>query len=89
MIESCQIDGAKDSSITDVQVNDIQSLLDQSNIQYIFTTGKKAFQLYEKYLEEKLGIKAIYLPSSSPLNASFKLDRLIEIYQKEIVFKLK
>ncbi len=66
VIASCEIVGSSDSSIKNVIVNDISFIVNNSNIKYIFTTGKKAYNLYNKYLEESVGIKAIYLPSTSP-----------------------
>ena len=51
----------------------------------IFLTGKKAFQLYEKYID--LEIEHIYLPSTSSANAKMHLDQLVESY-KVILEKL-
>ncbi len=89
VIKSCSIEKSKDSSIKDVVVNDILSIVNASDIKYIFTTGKKAYQLYNKYLYDKVLISAIYLPSTSPLYAclSYK-DKLKEyLIIKEILDK--
>lgn len=67
VIKSCKIKGSSDSSIKQVKTNNILSLIKQTNIKVIFTTGKKATSLYEKYIEPKTNIKCIYLPSTSPL----------------------
>lgn len=85
VIYSCTIEGSSDSSIQNVQVNDIPLLCQNSNIQAIFLTGKKAFQLYEKYID--LDIEHIYLPSTSSANAKMHLDQLVESY-KVILEKL-
>ena len=82
---SCTIEGSSDSSIQNVQVNDISTLCQKSNIQAIFLTGKKAFQLYEKYIH--LDIEHIYLPSTSSANARMHLEQLVESY-KVILEKL-
>lgn len=81
VIESCEIEGASDSSISNVKVNDIQSLLEKTKIKAIITTGKKADALYKKYCEKEIGIKSICLPSTSPANCAIKGKELIEAYQ--------
>ena len=78
VIESCDITGSADSSIRNIKVNDINRILKKSKIEKIFVNGKTAEKLYKKYLEEKTGFKAIVLPSSSPANAVYSLDRLIK-----------
>lgn len=79
VIHSCSIQGSSDASISDVVVNDIESLLNQTKIHTIFLTGKKALSLYEKYIN--LNIKYIGLPSTSSANARLRLDDLVESYQ--------
>lgn len=84
VIESCTILGSSDSSIKDVVVNDFTEILENSNVQTIFVNGTKAYELYHKYAEKKTGIKAIKLPSTSPANAAWKLERLCTTWEKEI-----
>ena len=80
VIESCDINGSSDSSINNVKVNDIKGLLDKTDISTIFTTGKKAHELYIKYVYPQLGIEDINLPSTSSANARMKLDELVSTY---------
>ena len=61
VIQSCNITGSADSSITDVVPNDLSIILDNANIKKIYVNGRKAHDLYKKYLENVTGIKAIYL----------------------------
>lgn len=82
VIESCEIEGSKDSSIQNVVVNDIASLVSKTKITKIFTNGKKAYHLYCKYLEETVGIAAVYLPSSSPLYQKMKYEEKLSIYKQ-------
>lgn len=84
VIHSCTITGSSDSSIKDVVVNDISLLIKNSKITKIYTTGKKAYHLYNKYLFKNIGIEAIYLPSSSPANQSIKYKDIINEYKKII-----
>lgn len=79
VIHDCTIKGSSDASITDVTVNDIASLLPDTHIQTIFTTGKRAGSLYDKYVS--LDTEHINLPSTSSANASMHLEDLVESYR--------
>ncbi len=81
VIHSCEIIGSSDSSIKNVKVNDISFLLTQTNINKIYVNGRKAYELYQKYLKDKINIEAIYLPSTSPANAKYKLNDLLKAYE--------
>lgn len=81
VIHSCQIHGASDASIKDVEPNDVAALLKQAPITTIFTTGGAAQRLYHRYLERSCGMKAVALPSTSPANARYRLDDLIAAYR--------
>lgn len=78
VIGSCEITGSSDSSIKNANSNDISVILDNAPIERIFTNGKKSDEMYRKYIEPKTGIKAYCLPSTSPANAMWGLERLIE-----------
>ena len=56
----------------------------KANIEKIITNGKKADSLYKKYIEPKFNIKAICLPSTSPANAQWSLDRLCDVWKNEL-----
>ena len=76
VIASCSIQGSSDSSIRDVVVNDFTQVLADSRIQTIYVNGNKAYELYHKYAEPTTGIPAIKLPSTSPANAAWSVERL-------------
>jgi len=80
VIKSCDIKGSSDASIKNVEVNEVWEVIENSDITQVFTTGKKAYQLYQTYLFPKTGRKAISLPSTSPANAVKSLEDLIEDY---------
>lgn len=86
VLAKCRINLSSDSSIKDVEVNDINLLITNSNITTIFTTGKKAYDLYMKYCYPKTNIEAYYLPSTSSANANMSLDKLIEEYKIILTF---
>ena len=81
VIASCVITGSSDSSIRNVVPNDLTPILEQADIRQIYVNGKKAMSLYQRYLEPETGRKAICLPSTSPANASWNLERLIQAWQ--------
>jgi len=81
VLYSCQISGADDGSIKNPVVNDFSGILANSKIQTIFTTGKTATKIYNKYCFGKTGIFAIYLPSTSPANRKYyDFDGLVKEY---------
>ena len=82
VIASCEITGSSDSSIKNVIPNDISEILKSTDIKAIFTNGKAAFNLYNKYILPKMDISPIYLPSTSPANASFSLERLTKEWNR-------
>lgn len=84
IIKSCEITGSSDSSIKNVQPNDISEIISNSQVKRIFLNGKKAQQLYKKYIEDHIKTEAVCLPSTSPANASFSEDRLYEVWKRAI-----
>lgn len=81
VIESCEIDGSSDSTIRNVTANDLSVILENSKVDRIIVNGKTAEKYYNKYTYPKTGIKAICLPSTSPANAAWSLERLIEAWK--------
>lgn len=75
VIGSCTVTGSSDSSIKDVIPNDITPILNTADIKAVYLNGKLANRLFEKYV--KCEIPHICLPSTSPANAAYSLDRLI------------
>ena len=82
VIHSCEIEGSADSSIKNVEANNIDNIVEKSNINKIILNGKKANELYQKYIS--IDIQSVCLPSTSPANAAWSLDRLIDIWGKEL-----
>lgn len=82
VIKSCDIEGSSDSSIKNVVANDIGVILSKANIKQIYVNGKKAQQLYQKYIYPMLQKEAICLPSTSPANAAWSLERLVQEWRK-------
>lgn len=78
VLASCRIELSKDSSIKDPVVNDFAPLLDNTRICAIYTNGRKAGSLYHRLAYPRTGIASTTLPSTSPANAQYGLDKLIE-----------
>ena len=81
VISSCSIEGSSDSSIRDVEPNDIAALMADCEIRAVFTNGKTAQNLYDKYIKPTLGMTATCLPSTSPANAAWSVDRLVDTWR--------
>ena len=74
-IESCTITGASDASIRDVVPTDIAALAHGSAIRRVLCNGATAWRLYETYSAVP-GLAAVKLPSTSPANAAWSMERL-------------
>ena len=84
VIESCTITGSSDTSIRNVVVNDFTDILENSAIETIFVNGTKAYELYHKYAEKTTGRPAVKLPSTSPANAAWSLERLCKDWEEKL-----
>ena len=81
VVASCDIRSSSDSSIRNVIPNDLSPILNASRIQHIFTIGTAATKLYEKFLYPVTNIPAVFLPSTSPANASYSLKKLCDAWE--------
>lgn len=81
VIASCDITGSSDSSIKNVVPNDLTEILQSADIKQIFVNGKTAEKYYNKYIRDTIGRDAICLPSTSPANAGWSVERLIEAWK--------
>lgn len=81
VVKECEIAGSSDASIRNVVVNDVAGLLKKSNIKKIAANGRKAAELYNRYLYDMTGIEIIVMPSTSPANAACNLKKLCDFYK--------
>ena len=81
VIESCDIEGSSDSSIRNAVPNDVARILKAAPIRIVITNGKTAYSLYRKYIKEP---EAVCLPSTSPANAAWSLEKLIREWSLHI-----
>ena len=81
VIASCEITGSSDSSIRNAVPNDLTPILNTAGIDAIYVNGKTAEKYYKKYLLPVTRREAVCLPSTSPANAAWNLERLVESWQ--------
>ena len=82
VIASCDIMGSSDSSIKNVRPNDIARLLCDTGINHIFFNGQTAGRLYMRHLAADIDMCHTVLPSTSPANAAFGMDRLLSHWKQ-------
>ena len=81
-IYSCDIIGSSDSSIKNAVPTDLGQIITGSKIRKIFCNGAASGICFKKYQEKELQITADVLPSTSPANAAYSLEKLISIWRK-------
>ncbi len=80
-IGRCTIEGSSDSSIRDVVPNDLSVILDHAPIRAIYCNGKASLDCYNRYIRTATGRDAVLLPSTSPANAAWSPDRLVDAWR--------
>lgn len=80
VIGSCEITGSADSSIRNVHPNDIGAILSACDVRTVFVNGRTAEKYYIRFLQPQTGVRAVCLPSTSPANAAWSLERLIHAW---------
>ena len=78
-IKTCKRDGSLDSDIQNETPNDIKGLLKKyPNIKTICLNGNKSYSAFKKYFPELFEKYSCHkMPSTSPANARYSLDKLI------------
>ncbi len=83
VLKSCDISSSKDTTIKNPIPNDFSPIFKKAKIKAIFTTGKKAYELYQKYCYNTTKKEAILLPSTSPANCKKGIEEIqIKEYAK-------
>ncbi|MCI8317418.1 MAG: DNA-deoxyinosine glycosylase [Lachnospiraceae bacterium] len=80
VIAECDIIGSSDSSIRNVIPMDLQEILENAKIRQIYANGNTAKKLFERFQQKSCQRDIIGLPSTSPANTAYSLDRLIEAW---------
>ena len=87
VIAKCDIIGSSDSTIKNVVPNDMKIILDNAPIKRIYANGGKAYELYMRYSYPVLKREIMRLPSTSPANATFTMEKLIKVWGDAMVQK--
>ncbi len=80
-IFSCDIIGSGDSSIKNVVPTDLKPVVQGSKIKRIFCNGQTSWKYYHRFQEKELGMEAAALPSTSPANAAWTIERLAQAWK--------
>ena len=83
-VQSCEIRGASDASMRHVQPNDVAALVRRLGVQAVFCNGAASGRVYAKYAQAAAGIPAVVLPSTSPANAAWSMERLQQAWGSEL-----
>jgi len=83
-VASCEITGSSDASIRNVKANDPSVILDHCPIEKIFCNGRTSHDYYTRLILPATGREAVCLPSTSPANAQWSLERLTEAWGKAL-----
>lgn len=85
VIASCDIKGSSDASIKNVVPAQVERVLEEAHIGAVICNGSTAGRLYKRYLQWQVGLAAHVLPSTSPANAAWQLERLTARWQEELL----
>lgn len=81
MIASCERSNSSDTNLKNCIPNDFKKLLHEyPNIKALAFTGKKGYDLFQKYFKE-LEIETILLPSTSPAHAAMTKAQKSSLYR--------
>lgn len=80
VIGSCEISGSSDSSIRQVEPNDLLPIFAAAPIRRVYCNGSTSWRYYKKYTEAQIGVEAVPLPSTSPANAAWSLEKLTKAW---------
>lgn len=84
VIESCDIKGSSDASIKNVVPARVELITSNASIEQVICNGGTAGHLYKRYLQERTCLPAVVLPSTSPANAAWRLERLVERWREAV-----
>ena len=85
VIAACEIESSSDASVKNAVPVDIARVMQIASIERIICNGNLAYKLYQRHLEPLTGIQAISLPSTSPANAAWSLEKLVSAWRDALL----
>ena len=82
VIAQCDITKSADASIRNAVPQDLAGIISSSRISAVYANGSKAAELYRRFFDGNI----IQLPSTSPANVAWTLDKLYDEW-KQILSK--
>ena len=84
-IQACTITGSADASVRDAVPTDLQPIFAETQIERVLCNGSLSGQLYQRYQLKATGLPAVTMPSTSPANAAWSLQRLTEVWRQALL----
>lgn len=85
VIQSCQIRKSEDQSIKTPVINPVEHVIAHYPIQVVLANGQAAARLYNQHIMKKANLPCVALPSTSPANARWTLDKLVEAWRAILI----
>ncbi|MDR1233932.1 MAG: DNA-deoxyinosine glycosylase [Holosporales bacterium] len=82
VLQSCDIEGSSDSNIKNPMPTDLSKIFSKANIKCIYTNGSQAHQFFIRYHCKSYSGNLIKVPSTSPANARYTLEKLVAIWSQ-------
>lgn len=86
VIASCDIHASSDSSIRHAVANDLSVITQHCAIHAIICNGNASWRYYHHFHAEEGEIPVIKMPSTSPANAAFSLEKLLDAWKQILPF---
>ncbi len=80
-VASCDIVGSSDASMKNAVPNDLSPILHAAPIRAVFCNGSLSYKLYETH-NGHITLPHFPLPSTSPANAAWSLERLTDAWRE-------
>ena len=84
-IGECDIVGSSDASVRNARPVDIRRVTETARIQRVLCNGALSGRLYAKHLQPILDLEAVVMPSTSPANAAWQMDRLAAAWAAQLL----
>ncbi len=86
-VASCDIVGSSDASMKNAVPNDLSPILHAAPIRAVFCNGSQSYKLYLAH-NGHLSCPVFCLPSTSPANAAWRMERLADAWREILPYLL-